>query len=84
MGVPSLFRWLAVKYPKMILPVHDPTPAASAEGVEIPIDLRQPSPNGEFDNLYLDMNGIIHPCTHPESGVRDVSHWDVPYTNTTS
>ncbi|KAG8347477.1 putative XRN 5' 3' exonuclease N terminus [Trypanosoma vivax] len=45
MGVPKFFRWVAERYPSVIIPFRDFPP--------------------QIDNLYLDMNGIIHNCSHP-------------------
>jgi 5'-3' exoribonuclease 2 len=77
MGVPSFFKWLVDKYPYTITPAKEDIPKEIEHRDEnnpdivkktiIPIDTTKENPNKiEFDNLYLDMNGIIHPCCHPE------------------
>ena len=66
MGVPAFFRWLTLRYPKIVIEAR--------EELEIGFNLNQIIMNNigideripSIDNLYFDMNGIIHPCAHPE------------------
>ena len=66
MGVPAFFRWLTLRYPKIVIEAR--------EEIELGFDINKIIMNNigidekmpSIDNLYFDMNGIIHPCAHPE------------------
>lgn len=66
MGVPGLYRWLVERYPKSLADALEAMPEFIGD-TRVDPDTSQPNPNGiEYDNLYLDMNGIIHPACHPD------------------
>ncbi|XP_067941376.1 5'-3' exoribonuclease 2-like [Watersipora subatra] len=67
MGVPAFFRWLSRKYPSVVVHAVEEKAKVDEDGRRIQPDCTTPNLNDvEFDNLYLDMNGIIHPCCHPD------------------
>ncbi|GAB4824142.1 hypothetical protein N2152v2_011188 [Parachlorella kessleri] len=75
MGVAGLFAFLRRKYPLIVEPCEQqPSAAASGHGAESGDGDGGGQPSGDTmcDNLYIDMNHIIHACTHP--GWRDVPH----------
>lgn len=81
MGVPTFYRWLSCRYPKVVVDVG-PNHAedlrrekanglreVSSKGSANENCTAQPEEEAGYDCLYLDMNGIIHPCCHSDDGV---------------
>ena len=76
MGVPKFFRWLSERYPKIneragFLPEKD---TCIRHFGELPPDpILPPDPLSTcglpppIDRLYIDMNGVIHGCSHNNS-----------------
>ncbi|KAH8041887.1 hypothetical protein HPB51_019268 [Rhipicephalus microplus] len=66
MGIPGFFSWISKKYPCIVVHCVEEKPTI-VDGEEVPVDTTKLNPNYvEFDCLYVDMNSIIHMCTHPE------------------
>jgi 5'-3' exoribonuclease 2 len=85
MGIPKFFRWLSQRYPKInqrlgrlpvpetVLEHYGQLPAVQAQ----PDEFSKSSVTPVIDRLYIDMNGIIHGCSHNNNDAEEFSEVDV-------
>lgn len=93
MGVPKFFRWLSERYPRVIQrygsrPVESTYQEHFGESASFPDYLPPPDPLSEcglppaIDRLYVDVNGILHGCSHSndnddEGANDDITHGEI-------
>ena len=65
MGVPAFFQWLRERYPTMM---HEVMEGDSLDRAYANAEAEGRDAVQICDHLYLDLNGIVHPCCHPEDG----------------
>lgn len=66
MGIPKFFRWLTGRYPAVLQRLGSSSNSSSSNEENSSDDM---SCGGlPVDHLYLDMNGLIHQCSHNNSG----------------
>ncbi|KAG2381705.1 hypothetical protein C9374_006089 [Naegleria lovaniensis] len=80
MGVPGFIYWLETnilrglkrQQHKQQLQHDDREPHEDIETIQFPIPNKEPNVEKiikrQVDNFYIDLNGLIHPCCHPQVG----------------
>ncbi|CAD2093179.1 exoribonuclease, putative [Plasmodium vinckei brucechwatti] len=97
MGVPTFYKWLVTRYPKIAKAVYETRDSdvylrrarinENGESYKV-YDLGayvnntdekhcSDNVNGYFDNMYLDMNGIIHLCSHGDGSKKAKSDEEI-------
>ena len=66
MGVPAFFKWLTLRYPKIAKEAMEQFNRGNYKRKIKESNLDENDIMPLIDNLYFDMNGIIHSCSHPE------------------
>ena len=68
MGVPAFFKWLTLRYPQIVMDAVEEIDSEFDINNFLRTKYNADTSMPYIDNVYLDMNGIIHPCCHPQDG----------------